>query len=658
VGESVSRTRQWAYQPPLDGLRALAVAAVFAYHLDLGWATGGFLGVDTFFVLSGFLITSLLLNEYARDKAVSFTSFWARRARRLLPALFVVLIAVAAYAAFLADSSTLDDLRSDMFATLFYGANWRFISSGQSYFALFSEASPLRHAWSLAIEEQFYLVWPLIVFACLRLSKGSRRVLAGVCIGGTIASALWMAWLYDHASLSRAYYGTDSHAQLLLVGALLAIVLGHWSPQRPGAVAASHAAGVLAIGYMFVSFVLVSDTDAFMYRGGYLVFAVAVSLLIASVIRPERTVLRAGLSLAPIVWLGRISYGVYLWHWPAIVVLSPDRTGIDGVPLDLLRVAVTLGLATASFYLLELPVREGRLFSGRKARAISPAAFVATAVVVVIATLGATPLPAYLQTGPTKIIAAGAAGSGGNTAGNSVVNRAPRMLLVGDSVATSLYPGLAEVARERNVSLSAAAFPGCGVLAGEPTLANGTILDNGANCDREIVKLEIEAEAKVQPELVVWLSVWEVMDRLVGDTRYSLDTPEGQLEYAHLIDEAAARFQRRGARLVILLPAQSTDDAFLPHYTHSDQINRLAVLNHLLQDFAARNARTTSIIDLNPIVCPGGPPCPDVVNNITLRPDGTHFEADGARYVADRVMPLLQDSLASAQYGTALGAKR
>ena len=148
------------------------------------------------------------------------------------------------------------------------------------------------------------------------------------------------------------------------------------------------------------------------------------------------------------------------------------------------------------------------------------------------------------------------------------------------------------------------------------------------------------------------------MDRVVDGTRYSLDNPLGQIAYARLIDEAAARFQRRGARLVILLPAQSTDDAFLPHYTHTDQIYRLAVLDQLLQGFARRDARTTSVIDLDPIVCPGGPPCPDVVNGITLRPDGTHFEADGARYVADRIMPLLQDSLATAQVTTALAANR
>ena len=365
-------------------------------------------------------------------------------------------------------------------------------------------------------------------------------------------------------------------------------MLTRWSPQRPGAVVASQAAGILAIGVVLVSFALVDDTDAFMYRGGYLVFAVAVSLLITSVIQPQHTVLRAGLSLAPVVWLGRVSYGIHPGTGPRSSS-SPRAHRHRGCALDLLRVAVTLVLATVSFYLLELPgARAG--CSRAASRTVSPAAFVATAAVVIIATLGATPLPAYLQSGPTKIVAAGARG-GGNDAGNSLVNRAPWMLLVGDSVATSLYPGLAEVARARNASLSAAAFPGCGVLAGEPTLADGTALENGANCDREIARLEVDAEAKVKPELVVWLSVWEVMDRVVGGNRYSLDTPEGQAEYACLIDEAAARFQRRGARLVILLPAESTEHAFPPHDSHADQVNRLGMLDFLLRDFANRNAQ-------------------------------------------------------------------
>jgi len=164
------------YQPALDGLRAFAVAAVIAYHFGAGWAPGGFLGVDAFFVLSGFLITSLLLTEWGRNGRISLPGFWARRARRLLPALLVVLGAIALYAAVLAPASQLDTLRGDGISSLFYFANWHFVLSGQSYFDLFSLPSPMRHLWSLAIEEQFYLVWPLVVLACLRVGRGSRKV--------------------------------------------------------------------------------------------------------------------------------------------------------------------------------------------------------------------------------------------------------------------------------------------------------------------------------------------------------------------------------------------------------------------------------------------------------------------------------------------------
>ena len=184
-----------AYVPALDGLRAFAVAAVIAYHFGAGWAPGGFLGVDAFFVLSGFLITSLLLTEWGRSSRISLPGFWARRARRLLPALLVVLGAIALYAAVLAPASQLDTLRGDGISSLFYFANWHFVLSGQSYFDLFSLPSPMRHLWSLAIEEQFYLVWPLVVLVCLRVGRGSRKVLAGVCVAGIAASVAVMALL-------------------------------------------------------------------------------------------------------------------------------------------------------------------------------------------------------------------------------------------------------------------------------------------------------------------------------------------------------------------------------------------------------------------------------------------------------------------------------
>lgn len=400
-GEGVTETRRFAYQPALDGLRALAVGSVIAYHLDAGVAHGGFLGVDTFFVLSGFLITSLLIGEWGESRTINFAKFWLRRARRLLPALLLVLVAVAVYAMVSAPAT---QLRGDGLATLFYGANWRFIASGQSYFTLFTAASPLRHMWSLAIEEQFYLVWPVVTFACLWLARGRRWLLATVCVVGTAASALTMASLYQRADPSRAYYGTDSRAQLLLVGCLLALVLARWSPATARARTAVSVAGAVGVAYCFFAWTQITDTAPWMYRGGYLLFGLAVAAVITSAVQPGRFPVRAALSLEPLVWVGRISYGLYLWHWPVIVICSPDRVGLDGWQLAIVRLALTFGIATLSYYLVELPIREGRLFRRRFGVAI-PTAFVGAGVAVMVATAGAAPLPAYLQ-GATHVVKA------------------------------------------------------------------------------------------------------------------------------------------------------------------------------------------------------------------------------------------------------------
>ena len=192
-----------AYHPPLDGIRALAVAAVVVFHLHESGLTGGFLGVDAFFVLSGFLITTLLVLEWRRTEGIGLVAFWGRRARRLLPALLLLLVAVAVYASFEVPSTELGRLRWDGISGLFYVANWRFVASGQSYFDLFTGASPFRHLWSLAIEEQFYLVWPLVTLGCLTLAKGRLRVLGAVTLAGVVVSTALMALLYDTADPSR-----------------------------------------------------------------------------------------------------------------------------------------------------------------------------------------------------------------------------------------------------------------------------------------------------------------------------------------------------------------------------------------------------------------------------------------------------------------------
>src|SRR4051794_6760717 len=216
----------FGHSQALDGIRAFAVASVLLFHAGVAGVAGGFLGVDTFFVLSGVLITSLLLAERARHGRIALARVWTRRARRLLPALLLVLLATIVAGHYLLDSDALRLLRTDAYATLAYGANWRMIFRGTGYVAATAAPSPLQHTWSLGIEEQFYLVWPLLVVALSvgRHAAHGRRALAGFCVTGVLVSASLCAWLYRPDAIARAYYGTDTRAQALLIGAALAAI--------------------------------------------------------------------------------------------------------------------------------------------------------------------------------------------------------------------------------------------------------------------------------------------------------------------------------------------------------------------------------------------------------------------------------------------------
>ena len=327
-----------AYQPALDGLRALAVASVIAYHFGYGWARGGYLGVDTFFVLSGFLITSLLLAEFRRESRIDLTGFWARRARRLLPALFLVLAAVAAYATWWMPPESRGAIRGDGLAALFYSANWRFIFEHSSYFSLFASPSMLEHTWSLAIEEQFYLLWPLIVVGCLALGRGRRAPLA--VARHRDCHRLGAAHGAPGKRRSEPGVLRHGHAGALPPRGCVARARprtpAHRAPPESGD-GSSAARALLALLAVIAAYVTIGDGRLFMYRGGFLVFALAVAAVIAAAVQPRGPV-RALLSLAPLVWIGTISYGLYLWHWPVQLVLTPNRIHLNGVALDLVRV--------------------------------------------------------------------------------------------------------------------------------------------------------------------------------------------------------------------------------------------------------------------------------------------------------------------------------
>ncbi|MGO9343025.1 MAG: acyltransferase family protein, partial [Acidimicrobiales bacterium] len=364
--QSPGMTLTGHYLPGLDGLRALAITGVIAYHLGYGWASGGYLGVDLFFVLSGFLITTLLMEEWLGTGAVRLTKFWGRRARRLLPALLLMVVVVVAFVATQSGGLPIDwsGLRSQALATVGYVANWQLLLAHQSYFDQFAVQSPLKHTWSLAIEEQFYLVWPLVIVGMMGLLRRVRRPgrwrSAGLAltVGGGIASAAWMAVLWLHgASVDRVYYGTDTRAFDLFAGAALAMMTVGRPQPTPRSMRRLHAFGLVAVGALAACWITggspVTDVPrGWMFEGGFALCAIAGAVVIADVRCKEPGPLHSVLSLRPVRYVGKISYGLYLWHWPVIVELTPARAHANGLTLSTLRVAVTFGLAVTSYYLV------------------------------------------------------------------------------------------------------------------------------------------------------------------------------------------------------------------------------------------------------------------------------------------------------------------
>jgi peptidoglycan/LPS O-acetylase OafA/YrhL len=443
------------YLPGIDALRALAVLAVFFYHAGVGWMPGGFLGVDLFFVISGYLITSLLLSEYRQGGHIRLGRFWLRRARRLLPAVGVF-IAVTMVVAAIFTPSDIDRLRGDAVASLLYVANWHFVFAHQSYFDQFQRPSLFRHLWSLSVEEQFYLFWPLAFAAGMTLF-GRRSLLVGV-IAGALASVL-LAWLLFNpgGDNSRLYYGTDTHAVGLLAGVALALV---WSPleirRRPvGRLVgpALDAVGVIALGYIVLSFLHVHDYDLGLYHGGYLTLAVVTATLLAVLAHPA-TRLGGLIGRPPMLWLGLRSYSFYLWHWPVLVLTRP---GLDvslprGILIPLQLIAV-LALADLSYRFVELPFRGKAklprlpadwLRFGRPALAAGVVAIVAAIGWSGLFESGGSRLEARLAAASTETFARvnvaqkpAASGAGGTTAGgqsHAPGSRAPRIVAFGDSV--------------------------------------------------------------------------------------------------------------------------------------------------------------------------------------------------------------------------------
>lgn len=634
VVSSVDSDRHLHHIPALDGLRAIAVLSVIGYHFGMPGLDGGFLGVDLFFVLSGFLITHGLLAEHDRTGTISLRGFWARRVRRLTPAILLMVMVVTIWGASTLDRFALRTLRDDIFATLGYVANWRFILSDQSYFAAYGDASPLRHMWSLAIEEQFYLVWPLLVLGALALTRGRRHALVALSTAMIAVSTALMIMLHDANNPSRAYYGTDTRLAQLVIGALVAVAHLHEPVARARRRTPLHSVtGSAALVVIVVAFAVVDDTDAYMYRGGFLAFSLLTVVLIWAVLGSPNSILGNALSLRPVVRIGLISYGLYVWHWPMQIMLSPDATALDGLALGMLRLGATFAAAIVSFMLVEQPVRRmqgwASTLRGGRALLALPMTMIAVLCTVVVTTNTSSALPDYLNTTTAEVIDSG-------TVPQETSTDALQIVLTGDSLAHSLTRAMEAQTSALGVSFASRSLPGCSMTRGFPVDGNGVPFKEGDACapvHEEFIR--VTATSYVS-RATVWIASWDAYDRLVDGVSYRVGTDEWWTKMTELVDETADVLASQGAHLFFVSLAPVAADNETEHKdTAFDE--RIATYNQLLRDYALNNPDRATFIDLAARVCPSRltSSCPAVVEGIALRPkDGVHFDGAGARWAS------------------------
>ncbi|MGV1035392.1 MAG: acyltransferase family protein [Candidatus Nanopelagicales bacterium] len=636
-GVKGARQHSIGYRASLDGVRGCAIAIILVYHGGSTLIGGGFLGVDIFFVLSGFLITSILLHEWRSTGRLNLRDFWLARARRLLPALMVVLVVILLASALVAGRAG-DAMRTDSVATFFYASNWWFIAEGSSYFDQFSDPSPLRHTWSLAIEEQWYLLFPLFLVSILAWSKG-RRFLVGVLLAGALASAGLMAYLAAQpGGQSRAYYGTDTRMQALLVGAALGALLTPRALLRLARFATP--IGILGVTAAIALLMLVNETQDWVYRGGFLLCAIAIAAVIVSVTAHPDGWLARGLSWRPLVWLGKISYGVYLWHWPIYLFLTPDHVGLSGLPLLAARVALTLGVAQLSYTYLEMPIRRGAL--SRMRVSTRRTLLVATPVAVVAVALTAFGLakPPASDSLETLAAKASAPPSLSLTPVSRSTHGPTTAVLVGDSNALSLFaaytPNLI-----RNLNVAPGTEFGCGVapftaaINGEPmTVPNKCWQWVRSNRNKQIKA----ANANLG---VLFAGSWEQYDRWIDNDAVSFTDERWQTATQRSYEEIIALLHKKvGSVAVVLSGCNNVSDSDLPTATAFEAGRYPPIVNDARRTAAVNRAATLAaqtmpynvpVVDLHAHLCANG--FKESRDGVVMRTDGLHYTTKGGQLV-------------------------
>jgi peptidoglycan/LPS O-acetylase OafA/YrhL len=580
-----------------------------------------------------------------------------------------MLLFVAFFASVIVPKGTYGALRLDALSTLLYVSNWHFILVNSNYFNETASASPLIHTWSLAVEEQFYLIWPLVVLGVLRLTK-SLRVLFGVCVAAAIGSAVEMYLLHERAiNTNRVYLGTDTRSQCLFVGCALAVALVLVTQRRhdEGRLAAGElwrpaggtgrlVCGVLGIAgaaVAILAWILTSTTSTFPYTGGFFLVGVATACVILAAVGAPHSIVPRALSLAPVRYVGRISYGLYIWHWPLFIWVDHARTGLTGYPLFAVRVLVTFAVSVLSFHLVERPIRMGTFVRQWKAWVAVPVGVGVVLVAVVAATTGTTAVASTAFPGAIGTTAGSATTTTtlpGTTAGPTV-----RVLLFGDSVALTLGIGLSDAADQSKYGyiLSDKGILGCGVVNGPevqlmgardatPPACNGAPPVAGETpTQMPWAQQWRDAMTEVKPNVVVLLAGrWEVVDREYQGNWTNILQPAYATYVRQQLDQASQLVTSTGARMVFLT-APCTNEGEQPDGAPwpEDSPARLAAFNRLIREVAAAHPQTDSVVDLNAAACPGGKFASTVDGVVIRRTDGIHFTDAGGQLLAPKIMP-------------------
>jgi peptidoglycan/LPS O-acetylase OafA/YrhL len=641
----------WSYRPQIDGLRAVAVYLVLAFHAGLLRWSGGFIGVDVFFVLSGYLVTNLLVRDLASTHRVGFSRFYSRRVRRLLPAAAVNLVVVAVVFGAIAAPVELPQARDSIRAAALYVSNWYFIRESANYFGAAITSSPVAQYWSLSVEEQFYVVWPLLIFGLFRLGRSVRHAPAvmrtAVGVGGlaSLIAALYIAT--DNPN--RAYYGTDTRAYQLMAGAFLALTPAIFEVVRRSALRRWLPAITLALLAAIVGLASSAIDIGPITRGA--VTTLLVVSLIVSLEASAGGLARRLLSIPPITYLGQISYGTYLWHW-IIILVATERLSMAPLPTFAVTVALATGLATLSYELLEHPIRTSALL-GRHRIAVIACGLAVSALIGISLTprllteasakttvasspinVGGTPNHANWAAASFDIAHVSGSACNPNHVDACVVHHGtgPKVLIAGDSHAEMLTPMFVKLAEHDNLDLTLAPLPYC------PWTWGVRYQIAGRKCYQDQKNLYEKVIPEVDPDIVI------LAHRAVDDPLNPLaieDQKDGVVEgtaaTAALRDSITTvvdRLRHEGRKVVLIepIPVSSREDNPLTCLSKARYLEQCRYVTHtsplpeeqIFRALAANDPGVVSV-DLDRQVCPYLPICDPLVKGIVVKHDDNHI---------------------------------